>query len=231
MKILFLLFISFKKNLGKILKKYFLTGLIILLPLTITITIVAFIVNFLTKPFMGIVTKYLSKTKIAQLTLHTLSPDQVIKYGSQIIIIIGLILFTFLLGYIARLFLIKYIFVLSDKVLKKIPIVNKVYKTTQEIIKTLFITDKDSFKQVVLAPFPSSKAYGIGLVSRKSPNSCKKNLKQELISVFIPTTPNPTSGFLLMYKKEELIFLDMKTEEAIKYIISCGAVTPPKEAK
>lgn len=209
-------------------KKYFLTGLITLLPLTITVFIIVFIVNLLTKPFIGIVSKFLSKTRISEWGIQILSPDQIIKYSSQIIILIGIFLFTLLLGFIARWFLVKSLVALSDKILRKIPLVNKVYKTTHEIIKTLFISEKKSFKQVVLAPFPNENIYSIGLVSRKAPKECNKN-SEENLSVFIPTTPNPTSGFLLIYKKEDLIFLDITTEEAIKFVISCGVVTPKEE--
>ncbi|NGX35375.1 MAG: hypothetical protein K1000chlam1_00198, partial [Candidatus Anoxychlamydiales bacterium] len=120
---------------------------------------------------------------------------------------------------------------ISDKVLHKIPLVNKVYKTTQEIVKTLFITDKDSFKQVVMAPFPYKGLYSLGLVSRPSPETCSNAVNEELISVFVPTTPNPTTGFLLLFKKDDLIYLDMKTEDAIKYIVSCGVIVPPKKVE
>lgn len=210
-------------------KKYFITGLVILLPLTLTILIVAFVVNFLTKPFMGLVIKILSQTKIQQIHTHLLSSDQLIRYGSQIIILIALVLFTILLGIFARWFIFNALIRLSDKILHRIPLVNKVYKTTQEIVKTLFITDKNSFKQVVMVPFPRDGLYSLGLVSRKSPDTCIEAAKKELISVFVPTTPNPTTGFLLLFKQEDLIYLDMKTEDAIKYIVSCGVIVPPKK--
>ncbi|MCH9630800.1 MAG: hypothetical protein S4CHLAM37_08060 [Chlamydiia bacterium] len=110
--------------------------------------------------------------------------------------------------------------------LHRIPIVNKVYKTTQEIIKTIFVTDKSSFKQVVMVPFPNTDSYVIGLISRDAPNVCSTSTSKDLVSILIPTTPNPTTGFLLMYDRSSLIFLDMKPEEAIKYIVSCGVITP-----
>lgn len=204
-------------------KKYFITGLVILLPLTLTVLIVTFVVNFLTKPFMGFVAKVLSETQIQQ--LH----PQLLKYGSRIIILIGLFLFTMLLGIFARWFIFKALIKTSDKILHKIPLVNKVYKTTQDIVKTLFITDKNSFKQVVMAPFPYVGLYSIGFVSRKAPDTCCETVKKDLISVFVPTTPNPTTGFLLLFKKEDLIFLEMKTEEALKYIVSCGVIVPQKK--
>ncbi len=207
-------------------KKYFITGLVILLPLTITVLIVIFVVNLLTKPFMGFVVKVLSQTKIQEIHTHILSSEQIVRYGSQILILIGLFLLTLLLGLFGRWFLFNALMKISDKILHKIPLVNKVYKTTQDIVKTLFITDKNSFKQVVMAPFPYKGLNSIGFVSRTSPETCRKAANTDLISVFIPTTPNPTTGFLLMFKKEDLIFLDMKTEDALKYIVSCGVITP-----
>ncbi|NGX56106.1 MAG: hypothetical protein K1060chlam5_00341 [Candidatus Anoxychlamydiales bacterium] len=207
-------------------KKYFITGLVTLLPLTLTLLIVVFIVNFLTKPFMGFVVKVLSETKIKQIHTYILSSDQIVKYGSQILILIGIFVTTLILGIFARWFLFKAFIRMSDGILHKIPLINKVYKTTQDIVKTLFVTDKNSFKQVVMAPFPRKGMYSLGLVSRESPKTCQDAAKVPLISVFIPTTPNPTTGFLLMFKKEDLIFLDMKTEDALKYIISCGVIIP-----
>jgi uncharacterized membrane protein len=206
-------------------KKYFITGLVILLPLAVTIAIVIFIVDFLTKPFMGLVVKLLTHSYLGNIV----TSPHIIRYGSQIIILIGLFLITLALGFIARWFFFTYLIKLSDKLLHKIPIVNKVYKTTQEIIKTLFITDKNSFKQVVLIPFPNKETYSVGLVSRDSPPTCQQAVGAEMVSVFVPTTPNPTSGFLIMFKKADLIYLDMKTEEAIKYIVSCGVIVPEKD--
>lgn len=211
-------------------KKYFITGLVILLPLAVTIAIVVFTVNFLTKPFVGIVSGFLKDFNILNKGFFLMSNEEVVLYGSKILILICLFLFTLILGMIARWFFFKSLIHLSDKVLQKIPLVNKVYKTTQEIIKTIFVTDKSSFKQVVMVPFPKPGTYVMGLVSRESPKACSDKAGGELFSVLVPTTPNPTTGFLLMYKKEEMIFLDLKPEHAIKYIVSCGVITPEHQA-
>ncbi len=207
-------------------KKYIITGLVILLPLAVTIAIMAFIVNFLTKPFFGIVSDFLKDLGVFSRGFLFLNHEQVVKFGSQLLILLCLIAFTFLLGVIARWFFFKTLLRVSDKILHKIPLINKVYKTTQEIIKTIFVTDKSSFKQVVMVPFPRSGTYVMGLVSRESPKHCSEAAGAELFSVLVPTTPNPTTGFLLMYKKEDMIPLDLKPEEAIKYIVSCGVITP-----
>lgn len=208
-------------------KKYFITGLVILLPLALTIAIIVFLINFLTEPFVGMVSSLVIKLGIANKSFLFLSPEQILQYSSKLLILITLFIATVILGMLARWFFINALLKLGDKILLRIPLVNTVYKTTQEIIKTLFASDKNSFKQVVMVPFPRSDIYVLGLIARESPPVCREKVGEELISVLVPTTPNPTTGFLLMYRKEDLIFVDMKPEEAIKYIISCGMIVPP----
>ena len=207
-------------------KKYFITGLVILLPLVITIAVIVFLVNFFTKPFVGAVSSILSHFHFINKGFLFLNPEQAVRYVSQFLILIALFVVTIGLGMITRWLFINSIFRLCDKILHRVPIVNTVYKTTQEIIKTLFVSDKNSFKQVVMVPFPRPDIYVLGLISRESPACCSATVKEELISVLVPTTPNPTTGFLLMFKKEDLIYVDMKPEDAIKYIVSCGVIIP-----
>jgi len=205
-------------------KKYFIAGLVILLPLALTIPVVVFIVNLLTKPFVGLVVSLLQGLDVLNRGIFFLTPEQVVVFGSKFLILVCLFIFTLLLGVIARWFFFRALINLSDRILHKIPLINKVYKTTQEIIRTIFVTD--SFKKVVMVPFPKEGTYAIGFVSRDSPEVCAEQAGAPLISVIVPTTPNPTTGFLLMYKKEELIYLDLKPEAAVKYIVSCGVITP-----
>jgi uncharacterized membrane protein len=207
-------------------KKNFITGFAILLPLIITIAVIIFIVNLLTKPFMGIVSELLSNWGIVNRGFLFLSPEQALRYGSQLLILFCLFLVTLLIGIVARFFIVKSLFHIGDRLISRIPLVNTVYQTTQDIIKTLFVSDKGSFKQVVLVPFPNPGSYVLGLISRESPVSCSRSADQELISVLVPTTPNPTTGFLLMLPKKDLIFVSMRPEDAIKYIVSCGVVIP-----
>jgi uncharacterized membrane protein len=210
-------------------KKHFITGLVILLPLVVTIAVIIFLVNFLTEPFIGIVSAILSKFHIINKGFLFLSPEQLLRYGSKIIILILLFLLTVGLGMITRWFLINTLFRLGDRILHRIPVVNTVYKTTQDIIKTLFVSDKNTFKQVVMVPFPRPDVFVIGLIARDSPLLCSQAVGEDLVSVLVPTTPNPTTGFLLMFKRSELVPIDMRPEDAIKYIVSCGVIIP--EAK
>ncbi len=212
------------------LKKHFVTGLVILLPLVITVAILIFLVNFLTEPFIGAISSILSKFNLINHDFLFLSPKQLLLYESKILILILLFLFTIGLGALTRWFIINFFLRIGDRILHKIPLINTVYKTTQDIIKTLFVSDKNAFKQVVMVPFPRKEVYVLGLIARESPAVCSEMAKEELISVFIPTTPNPTTGFLLMFKRADLIMVDMKPEEAIKYIISCGVIVPEYKA-
>lgn len=207
-------------------KKHFITGLVILLPLTVTILVLGFLINLLTQPFIGLVSSFFSHWHIINRGFLFLTPEQLIRYGSQLLILITLFLITLFLGMITRWFFINALFRIGDRVLHKIPIVNTVYKTTQEIIKTIFVSDKNSFKQVVMAPFPYPGTYMLGLIAREAPDECSKKVNEELISVLIPTTPNPTTGFLVMYNKKDLFYLDIKPEDAIKAIVSCGVIVP-----
>lgn len=207
-------------------KKHFITGLVILLPLVVTIGVLVFLINFLTQPFIGFVSSILKEHNIINHGFLFFSPEQLLRYGSQAIILVLLFLLTVGLGIITRWFILHALFRIGDKILHKIPIVNTVYKTTQDIIKTLFVSDKETFKQVVMVPFPCPGTYVIGLISRESPEICSRTVNETLISVLVPTTPNPTTGFLMMFKKSDLIYIDIKPEDAIKYIVSCGVIVP-----
>lgn len=207
-------------------KKHFITGLVILLPLVVTIAVLVFLINFLTQPFIGMVSSILNEQHIINRGFLFIPAEDLILYGSKAIILILLFLITVGLGMITRWFLMHALFRLGDKILHRIPIVNTVYKTTQYIIKTLFVSDKDTFKLVVMVPFPRPGVYVLGLVSRESTTECSSAVNESLISVLVPTTPNPTTGFLMMFKKEELIYVDIKPEDAIKYIVSCGVIIP-----
>lgn len=207
-------------------KKYLITGLVIMLPLALTLVIVAFIFNLLTEPFVGIVKAILDYYNILENGFLFLSAGQLQKYTSQLIIIALLFFFTAGLGWLARWFFINYLIGFWDDVLHRIPLISRIYKTCQDIIQTLFKSQTKSFKQVVMVPFPSHENQVIGLVSRDDLPAFKQNEKP-LVAVFVPTTPNPTSGFLVMYEEKDLVYLDMSVEDALKYVISCGMIASP----
>lgn len=200
-------------------KKHFITGLVILLPLAVTVAIVAFIINFLTHPFVGIIERMIDHQT------WFIKYKGVIHLVLQILLLFALFCATVLLGFLARIVVFKSLLSLYDYVLHRIPVIKTVYKATQQMIKTIFGSSSRSFKQVVMVPFPTKGSYSLGLISSPAPSLCEKTIGKKLLTVFVPTTPNPTSGFLMMYKEDEVIYVDMKIEEAFKYIISCGVIT------
>lgn len=205
-------------------KKYFITGLIILLPLALTIAILAFFVNLLTDPFVGIFRSVLSYFNLIETGFLFFSAEQIQYYASKLLILIFLVLLTILLGALARWYFFHALIRLWDFTLQRIPLVRTIYKTCQDVINTIFTNKTNSFKRVVLVPFPTATAKAIGFVTRESISSFDPSSQTMWTTVFVPTTPNPTSGFLMTFPESELVYLDMKVEDAFKYIISCGVI-------
>jgi uncharacterized membrane protein len=205
-------------------KKYFITGLIFLLPLAVTLGIAIFIVNLFTAPFVGIVKNIFQRYGLLDTGFLFLSAEQTQVLVSQVVIIVLLFFFTVLLGALTRWFFIHYLIRIGDYILLRIPVVSSVYKTSQDVIRTVFTTSKKSFKQVVLVPFPNATSYSVGLVTQEQVFPTKDEHSKSLVAVFVPTTPNPTSGFLILFNPEDIIYVKMSVEEAFKYVISCGII-------
>jgi uncharacterized membrane protein len=199
-------------------KKYFFTGLVTLLPLAVTIWVVHFFVNLLTKPFLGLFTAFSHHLPEKMQT--------VVQALSQLIILLIIFFFVLFMGFVARRFFFSSLIRLGDRIMIRIPLVNKLYHTSKEIIKALFGSKTKSFQQVVILPFPNPNSYCLGLVAKEAPQTCSEAEGEELVSVFVPTTPNPTAGFLVMCNRKHLVNLDMKADAAIKYVVSCAVIQP-----
>ena len=206
-------------------KKYFITGLVILLPLALTIAILAFVVNLLTDPFVGLFRSILSYFNLIESGFLFFSAEQIQYYASKILILIFLVLLTIFLGAIARWYFFHSLIRLWDFALQRIPLVSTIYKTCQDVINTIFTNKTNSFKRVVLVPFPTNSGKAIGFITRENTKVNTPTEESIWTTVFVPTTPNPTSGFLMMFPEKDLINVDMKVEDAFKYIISCGVIT------
>lgn len=196
-------------------RKILLTGLVVLLPLAITLWVVQFIVNLLTRPFIDLMMSFI------QMTSFPFVSETILRTLSQVIILVALFVFIWLFGLFGQWFLINALLKAGDRLLDKIPVVRTVYKTTKQIIDSLFTGDQRSFQQVVMVSFPCEGSFVLGLVTQIA-----KEGKDPLMTIFLPTTPNPTTGYLIFRPKSELIYLKMKTDEAIKYIVSCGVALP-----
>jgi uncharacterized membrane protein len=205
-------------------KRYFLVGLAFLLPIVLTLMIANFAINVLTAPFLGLVKSIFSYSGLQDKYLSFVTNEQLMNVIAKVLILITLFLVTVLIGFMARVFVLHAFIRFGDYLIHKIPFVNKIYKALQDVISTLFASDKPSFSKVVLVPFPKSGTRSIGFVTNESlPEGSDAN-QADLISVFVPGTPNPTVGFVFLFKREQLIFLDMKVDEALKFVVSCGVI-------
>ncbi len=199
-------------------KKYFITGLAILLPAVLTAMIFVFIINLLTKPFVGIIEDILRH-------YHVFSSRQLITLVSKLVIMTLLFAITFLIGFLARILIFHYLFRLGNYILHRIPLINKIYKAIQDVITTIFHENSSKFSEVVLIPFPTEDSLCLGLITNDPITKQPKEDAYGNISVFVPATPNPTIGFVLLYRREQMVALDMTVEEAIKFVVSCGVMS------
>jgi uncharacterized membrane protein len=199
-------------------KKHFFTGLALLLPLILTALIVFFLFNIITKPFMGLVSGVLSGFGWNE-------QGQFLEITSKILAFVFLTGLVLLVGFLGQLFLTKTFFSLTNKIILKIPIINKIYKAAHDVVHTLFSSKENQFTQVVLVPFPEKGSVSLGLVTNECLPTGTDTTHAGLLSVFVPGTPNPTMGFMLMYRREEVTFVNLKVDEALKIIISCGVIS------
>ena len=145
-------------------------------------------------------------------------------------LVIGAVLIT-LIGAIAAGFLGRYIIRLGEAILNRMPVVRSIYGATKQILETVISTQSDAFREVVLVEYPRRKLWVIGFVTGNTKGEVAGRIPSSMVNVFVPTTPNPTSGFLLFCPREDVIFLKMTVEEAVKLVVSGGIVTPPDRSQ
>jgi len=197
-----------KKSLFSSIRNNFIAGIVVLIPIGITL--------YLTLFFIKIFSKILPKE---------INPNHYLPYNVPgLEILISLILITFI-GWISLSFLGKKLFDFFETVLNKIPILRTIYSAVGQLTET-FTTNKEGKKNVVLIEYPRKGTWAVGFATKENRGEIKKKVGEELINVFVPTTPNPTSGFLLMFPKKEVIFLDISFEQASKFIVSAGSTNP-----
>lgn len=203
-------------------KRYFIAGLALLLPIVVTYVIVAFIVGFLTRPFLEAVQYFV--TSIYPYSTNWL--PQTLRLLSQLLILGALFLTILGVGYIGRFYLGTYLINLNDTLMKRIPVVRTLYQSTKDVVQTLFASEGPRFSKVVLVPYPNTSTYALALVTREG---LPEKSHEDHIVVFLPSAPNPTFGYLITYRKDQIHYLDMDVQVALKFILSCGVVLPEKD--
>ena len=204
-------------------KRLFLSGLIIILPIAITGWVISLLIGLCTKPFRSAVEALLSDFSPVQTGWWLFSREQVFQAATTFSILIGLILFLFLIGLVSRWLFLHVLIKGLDHLMLKIPIVNKVYRACREFTDILFSSKSTSFSQVVWAPFPTAQQNAVGLVTNELTLPAPDGTTQTFTSVLIPGTPNPTVGFLVLCPKNSLTPTSIGVDSAIKWVISCGS--------
>ena len=197
-----------KKSLALKLRNYFITGIVVLIPIGFTLYLSRFLINISTK-----------------LVPAGLNPNNYIPYAIPGIEILLTIIFITIVGGLSLSFLGKKILQIVDNLFKRIPILRTIYSAIVQLTDS-FRNQEGSKKSVVLVEYPRKGSWAVGFATKENKGELKDKTNKELINVFVPTTPNPTSGFLLMFPKEDVIYLEMSFEEASKFIVSAGTSNP-----
>ncbi len=195
---------NIKKSIFSSIRNNFIAGVVVLIPIGITLYLTLFIIRISSK----IIPK-------------EINPNNYLPFNIPgVEIVIALLVITFI-GWLSLSFLGKKFFELFNNILKKIPILRTIYSAIGQMTETFTKAD-DKQKSVVLLEYPRKGIWAVGFATKENQGLIKNKVREDIINVFVPTTPNPTSGFLLMVPKKELIYLNVTFEQASKFIVSAG---------
>ena len=197
-----------KKLLALKLRNYFFTGVVVLIPIGFTL--------YLTKILISISSKLIPSE---------INPNSYLHFSIPGLEIFLTIIFITFVGGLSLSFLGKKFLQIVDDLFKKIPILRTIYSAIGQMTES-FTQKKNKKKSVVLVEYPRKGTWAVGFATKENKGEIKNKTQQNLVNVFVPTTPNPTSGFLLMFPKEDVIYLDISFEEASKFIVSAGTSNP-----
>tara|TARA_B100000287_G_C20369515_1_gene677124 strand:- start:51 stop:668 length:618 start_codon:yes stop_codon:yes gene_type:complete len=194
-----------KRSITLILRNYFITGVVVLIPIGFTL--------YLTKFIIGISSKIIPQN---------INPNNYLPYAIPGIEILISVIFITIVGGLSLSFLGKRILKLIDDLFKRIPFLRTIYTAILQMTETFSNKDNKDKKSVVLVEYPRKGVWAVGFATKENKGEMSEKTNKKLINIFVPTTPNPTSGFLLMFPKDEVIHLNMSFEEASRFIVSAG---------
>lgn len=195
----------------------FIAGLVLLLPLGITIFVVNFLLDTIGAPASQVFFSFLDPAMRSNVWVN---------FGLQTISVVIIVLIITGLGYLSNYFLGKLFVGLTERLIEKVPFINTVYKSVKQIVDVFQTQKRAVFQNTVLVEYPRKGVFALGFLTGEAKGEVQDKTGQVVVNVFVPTTPNPTSGFLLMIDKKEVIFLDMAVADGMKLIISGGAFVP-----
>ena len=197
-----------KKSFALKLRNYFITGIVVLIPIGFTL--------YLTKILISLSSKLIPSE---------INPNSYLDFSIPGLEIFLTMVFITIIGGLSLSFLGKKFLQIIDDLFKRIPILRTIYSAIGQMTES-FTQKKNNKKSVVLVEYPRKGTWAVGFATKDNKGEIKNKTKRNLVNVFVPTTPNPTSGFLLMFPKEEVIYLDISFEEASKFIVSAGTSNP-----
>ncbi len=197
-------------------RKYLVTGLLIWIPLVITIWVLNLIVATMDQS-LGLLPE--------QLHPRTWIGHDIPGLGAVLTIAV-----VFITGLAARNFIGERLLAYWEALLGRIPIVRSIYSSVKQVSDTILSTDGQAFRQALLVQYPRPGVWTIGFVTGAPASEVRRRIESDMLSVYVPTTPNPTSGFFLMMPREQTIELDMSVDQALKYVVSMGVVAPADSA-
>lgn len=202
---------------NKGIKGYFITGLLVVLPLYLTIYVLSIIVGFMDRIFT--------------IMPALLQPDHYLPFHVPGLGIIVTFIGVFLVGVLVTNLLGKKMLDLAEGLMGRLPLVRPIYNSTKQLMETFLKKDNEGFKKVVLIEFPKAGVYSVGFLTGKVREELKAKTGEDNVSIFIPCTPNPTTGYYIVARESEVIYLDMKAEDAFKLIMTGGLVVPKHDAQ
>ena len=202
-------------------RNYFITGLVVASPIGITIYIGWWFIDFVDR-------------NIKPLIPQAYNPETYLPFPIPGLGLVGVVLFLIILGALTANLFGRALIRFGERIVDRMPVIRSVYGTLKQIFETVVASDSKSFSDVVLVEYPRKGLWAIAFVSGENKSEIQKKIEDEVVNIFLPTTPNPTSGFLLFVPKKDLIYLDMTPDQGAKYVISAGLVNPenfPQKAK
>ncbi len=214
-------------------RRYFISGLILLLPITITILVFIFLIDILTAPFNGIIDTIFDSfsSQYTEVTEH----KDLVEFISRIVILGLLFLLTLVLGYFGQKFLFRSLFKMMHWTFSKLPFVRSIYKVTKEVTHQVFELENSAnlFRKTVITRFPHSNAVALGFQAGYVPKEAEEKLnipQSELETIFVPTAPHPICGFVLIQHKDQSKEIALSVEEVFKVLVSCGLYAPESDS-
>jgi uncharacterized membrane protein len=193
-------------------KRYFITGLLVLVPLLITLWVLATLIGIMDQSLLLLPSAW--------------RPEAQLGYRIPGLGALLTLLIVFVTGLVATNFFGKQLIIMWEAFLGRVPVVKGIYNSVKQVSDTLFSGSGQAFRQALLVQFPHQGSWTIAFLTGQPGGDVTNHLQGEYVSVYVPTTPNPTGGYFLMMRKSDVIELDMSVDEALKYIISMGVVTP-----